>query len=51
MSPLERRRREIEGGTGGDHDHPYRFTLPDSVSQVHAWIQLLVRVQDGDLKP
>ena len=45
MSPLERRRLEIEGGTGGDHDLPYRFTLPNSSPQVRAWMKLLLRVQ------
>jgi hypothetical protein len=51
MSPLERRRREIEDGTGGDHDCPYRFTLPNSAPQVRAWMKLLSRVQDGALQP
>jgi hypothetical protein len=51
MSPLERRRREIEGGAGGDHDCPYRFTLPNSAPQVRAWMKLLLRVQDGAFQP
>ena len=46
MSPLERRREELEYGEGGDHDIPYRFTLPDSMPQVLAWMRLRVRVQD-----
>jgi len=51
MSPLERRRREIEDGVGGDHDCPYSFTLPNSAPQVRAWMKLLSRVQDGTFQP
>ena len=51
MSPLERRRLEIEGGTGGDHDLPYRFTLPNSAPQIRAWMKLLLRVQNGAFQP
>jgi len=51
MSSLERRRLEIEGGTGGDHDLPYRFTLPNYAPQVRAWMKLLSRVQDGAFQP
>src|SRR5215467_8158372 len=31
---LERRRREMEWGAGGDHDLPYAFALPDSWPQI-----------------
>jgi hypothetical protein len=48
MSPLDRRREELERGAGGDHDLPYRFRLPTSTPQVLAWVKLLVRVQRGD---
>jgi hypothetical protein len=48
MSPLDRRRKEIERGAGGDHDLPYQFTLPTSMQQVLAWVKLLARVQQGD---
>jgi hypothetical protein len=51
MSLLERRRLEIEGGTGGDHDLPYCFTLPNSALQVRAWMKLLSRVQDRAFQP
>ena len=51
MSPSERRRREIEGGAGGDHDLPYIFTLPNSAPQVRAWMKLLLRVQEGAFQP
>lgn len=50
MSPLERGREELEFGGGGDHDIPYRFTLPVSMPQVLAWMKLRVRVQDGDFQ-
>lgn len=51
MSALERRQEELEGGPGGDHDLPYSFSLPLSLSQVLAWTTLLVRVQQGELHP
>jgi hypothetical protein len=50
-SSLERRREELERGAGGDHDLPYRFTVPSSLSQVLAWVKLLARVRSGDLQP
>ncbi len=51
MSLLERRRGELERGTGGDHDSPYTLTLPASMPQVLAWMKLLARVQNGALQP
>jgi hypothetical protein len=51
MSPLDKRREELERGAGGDHDLPYRFTLPTSMPQVLAWVKLLARVQQGDFQP
>jgi hypothetical protein len=51
MSALKRRREELESGSGGDHDRPYRFSLPPSSPQVLAWMTLLVRVQRGELHP
>ena len=50
MSALERRRLELELGTGGDHDVPYTFVLPPSMPQVLAWMRLLARVQRGELQ-
>jgi hypothetical protein len=49
-SPLDKRREELERGTGGDHNLPYRFTLPTSMPQILAWLTLQVRVQQGDLQ-
>ena len=49
-SPLDTRREELERGAGGDHNLPYRFTLPTSTPQVLAWLTLQVRVQQGDLQ-
>jgi hypothetical protein len=49
-NPLETRREELEHGAGGDHNLPYRFTLPTSMPQVLAWLTLQVRVQQGDLQ-
>jgi hypothetical protein len=51
MSPLDKRREELERGAGGDHDLPYHFTLPTSMPQVLAWVKLLARVQQGDFQP
>ncbi len=50
-SALERRRVEVESGTGGDHDLPYSFALPPSMPQVLAWMRLLAKVQRGELQP
>ncbi len=50
-NPLTRMRLEREYGPGGDHDAPYRFTLPTSTPQMLAWIRLQARVQAGDLQP
>ncbi|HET8853616.1 MAG TPA: hypothetical protein VFN02_13925 [Ktedonobacteraceae bacterium] len=51
MSALERRREELESGSGGDQDLPYRFSLPISLPQVLAWITLREKVQQGELHP
>jgi hypothetical protein len=51
MSVLERRREELESGSGGDHDLPYRFSLPLSLPQVLAWMRLLTKVKHGELQP
>jgi hypothetical protein len=51
MSALVRRREALESGPGGDHDLPYRFSLPLSLPQVRAWMTLLVKVHRGELYP
>lgn len=48
---LDKRRVELEGGAGGDHAIPYRFTLPISMPEVLAWVKLMVRVRGGDVQP
>lgn len=48
---LEGRRLEHERGAGGDHDVPYHFVLPLSLPQVLAWMELMGRVQRGELQP
>ena len=50
-SPLDKRREELELGAGGGHDLPYSFALPLSMPQVLAWMQLLAKVQCGELQP
>jgi len=47
---LDQRRLQIELGSAGDHDTPYRFSLPGSTPQLLAWTRLLVRVQAGELQ-
>jgi len=47
MSVLERRREELEGGPGGDHDLPYLFSLPHALPQVLAWMRLLTKAEQG----
>ena len=51
VSALERRREELESGPGGDHDLPYRFSLPLSLSQALAWMTLQARMHRGELHP
>ena len=51
MSFLEKKRLEIELGPGGDHDLPYRFTLPISQKEWLAWIHLQKQVQAGEFLP
>ena len=50
-SPLDKRRENLECGAGGDHDLPYRCTLPTSLPQVLVWVKLLVKVQNGEFQP
>lgn len=50
MHALEKRREELESGPGGDHDIPYSFSLPLALPQVLAWMNLLMRVQHGELQ-
>jgi hypothetical protein len=40
---------ELERDKGGDHDTPYRFTLPISVKEQLAWVHLQARVRAGEL--
>lgn len=47
---LEKKRLEIECGPSGDHDTPYRFSLPISMPQLLAWTRLQTRVQAGELE-
>jgi hypothetical protein len=49
-STLDMRRLELELGTIGDHDTPYKFALPTSMPQALAWMNLLVKVHAGELE-
>lgn len=44
-------RLELELSTVSDHDVPYEFTLPMSLSQLLAWTKLMVKVRSGELVP
>ena len=48
---LDQRRLQIELGSGGDHDTPYRFSLPGSTPQLLAWTRLMGKLQAGELQP
>ncbi len=50
VSLLDKRRVELERGAGGDHDLPYRFTLPIAMPQVLAWVKLLAKISAGELE-
>lgn len=50
MGLLDQRRLQIELGSGGDHDIPYRFSLPISTPQLLAWTRLLISMQAGELQ-
>ena len=51
ISVLDIRRLEVEPGMPGDHDTPYRFSLPVSMPQKLAWLRLMLKVQSGELEP
>jgi hypothetical protein len=50
ISVLDIRRLEVEPGIPGDHDMPYKFSLPVSMPQTLAWLKLMMRVQSGELE-
>ena len=51
---IEVRRWAMERGSGGDHDSPYRFTMPATRNELARWLSLLARwqqeapAQDGE---
>lgn len=51
LDRLDQRRLQMELGSGGDHDIPYRFSLPISTPQLLAWTRLLARMQAGEWQP
>ena len=51
MSSIERQRVAIERGVGGDHDTPYKFAFPSSMTQIITWLQLVKRFKCGELQP
>ena len=50
ISLLDQRRLHMESGAGGDHDMPYRFSLPTSTPQLLAWTRLMGKVQAGEVQ-
>ncbi len=51
INVLDIRRLEVEPGIPGDHDTPYKFSLPTSMPQTLAWLRLMLKVQSGELEP
>jgi hypothetical protein len=51
INVLDIRRLEVEPGIPGDHDMPYKFSLPTSMPQKLAWLKLMMKVQSGELEP
>lgn len=47
---LEQKRYELELGAGSDHDQPYKFTLPVSMTQWLAWVRLQSKVRNEGLE-
>lgn len=43
LASWDTQRWEMERGSGGDHDTPYRFTLPTSTRELRSWLRLMVR--------
>jgi hypothetical protein len=42
-------RLELELSTARDHDTPYEFAFPTTLSQLLAWTKLMVRIRSGEL--
>jgi len=42
---LDEQRRHLEQGSGGDHDEPYRFELPEGLDIWYQWIRLLAQAR------
>jgi hypothetical protein len=51
VDSLDMRRLALELGTPDDHDAPYQFTFPTTLSQTLVWVKLLTRVNLGELQP
>jgi hypothetical protein len=51
LNSLDMRRLVLELSTPGDHDAPYHFSLPTTLSQTLVWVKLLARVYYGELQP
>lgn len=51
INVLDIRRLEVEPGTPGDHDTPYKFALPISMPQTLMWLRLMLKVRSGELEP
>ncbi|GHO87761.1 hypothetical protein KSZ_57670 [Dictyobacter formicarum] len=50
INTMDVKRLEFELNTDKDHDEPYKFTLPLSISERMAWIALLRKRQQGELE-
>ena len=50
INALEVKRLELELSMAADHDTPYVFKLPTLVPQIHAWTELMMKVQRGEIE-
>ena len=48
LAAWDTQRWELEQGSGGDHDTPYRFTLPTHTAELHHWLRMMMRYRGGD---
>ncbi len=43
LASWDQQRWAMEQGPGGDHDTPYRFSLPSSTTELRYWLRMMLR--------
>ncbi len=43
LASWDQQRWAMEQGLGGDHDTPYRFSLPSSTTELRYWLRMMLR--------